>query len=40
MGLEATRGDAVVDLVPCILVADVERSIPFYQALVFDVIKR
>jgi catechol 2,3-dioxygenase-like lactoylglutathione lyase family enzyme len=32
--------DAVVDLVPFLLVADVERSIPFYEALGFDVIKR
>jgi catechol 2,3-dioxygenase-like lactoylglutathione lyase family enzyme len=40
MGLAPTRRDAVVDLVPFILVADVERSIPFYEALGFDVIKR
>jgi catechol 2,3-dioxygenase-like lactoylglutathione lyase family enzyme len=39
MGVAATR-DAVVDLVPFILVADVERSIPFYEALGFEVIKR
>jgi catechol 2,3-dioxygenase-like lactoylglutathione lyase family enzyme len=32
--------DAVVDLVPFLLVADVERSIPFYEALGFEVIKR
>jgi catechol 2,3-dioxygenase-like lactoylglutathione lyase family enzyme len=30
----------VVDLVPFILVADVERSIPFYEALGFEVVKR
>jgi catechol 2,3-dioxygenase-like lactoylglutathione lyase family enzyme len=30
----------IVDLVPFILVADVERSIPFYEALGFEVIKR
>jgi catechol 2,3-dioxygenase-like lactoylglutathione lyase family enzyme len=41
MGLAPTRRDAaVVDLLPFILVADVERSIPFYEALGFDVIKR
>ena len=34
------RQDAVVDLVPFILVSDVERSIPFYAALGFHVIKR
>jgi catechol 2,3-dioxygenase-like lactoylglutathione lyase family enzyme len=33
-------GDAVVDLVPFILVSDVERSIPFYEALGFEVVKR
>ncbi len=31
---------AVVDLVPFILVAKVERSIPFYEALGFEVVKR
>jgi catechol 2,3-dioxygenase-like lactoylglutathione lyase family enzyme len=30
----------VVDLVPFILVADVERSIGFYEALGFEVVKR
>lgn len=39
MGVAPTRY-AVVDLVPFILVADVERSIPFYEALGFEVIKR
>jgi catechol 2,3-dioxygenase-like lactoylglutathione lyase family enzyme len=32
--------DAVVDVIPFLLVADVERSIPFYEALGFEVIKR
>jgi catechol 2,3-dioxygenase-like lactoylglutathione lyase family enzyme len=32
--------EAVVALVPFLLVADVERSIPFYEALGFEVIKR
>jgi catechol 2,3-dioxygenase-like lactoylglutathione lyase family enzyme len=32
--------DTVVDLVPFVLVADVERSIGFYEALGFTVIKR
>jgi catechol 2,3-dioxygenase-like lactoylglutathione lyase family enzyme len=40
MGLAPTRHPAIVDLVPFILVADVERSIPFYEALGFHVIKR
>jgi catechol 2,3-dioxygenase-like lactoylglutathione lyase family enzyme len=40
MGIAPTTRDAVVDLVPFILVADVERSIPFYEALGFAVIKR
>ena len=39
MGVAPTTRDAVVDLVPFILVADVERSIPFYEALGFEVIK-
>jgi len=33
-------GDGVVDLVPFILVTDVERSIGFYEALGFRVVKR
>jgi catechol 2,3-dioxygenase-like lactoylglutathione lyase family enzyme len=40
MGVTSTTRDAVVDLVPFILVANVERSIPFYEALGFQVIKR
>jgi catechol 2,3-dioxygenase-like lactoylglutathione lyase family enzyme len=40
MGVAPTNLHAIVDLVPFILVADVERSIPFYEALGFDVIKR
>jgi catechol 2,3-dioxygenase-like lactoylglutathione lyase family enzyme len=40
MGVAPTTRDSVVDLVPFILVADVERSIPFYEALGFEVIKR
>jgi catechol 2,3-dioxygenase-like lactoylglutathione lyase family enzyme len=36
----ATARESVVDLVPFILVADVERSIPFYEALGFEVVKR
>ena len=38
IGLAAVRG--VVDLVPFILVTDVERSIGFYEALGFRVVKR
>jgi catechol 2,3-dioxygenase-like lactoylglutathione lyase family enzyme len=40
MGVAPSAPDAVVDLVPFLFVADVERSIPFYEALGFDVIKR
>jgi catechol 2,3-dioxygenase-like lactoylglutathione lyase family enzyme len=40
MGVAPARRDAVVDLVPFIFVADVERSIPFYEALGFEVVKR
>jgi catechol 2,3-dioxygenase-like lactoylglutathione lyase family enzyme len=40
MGVTAARGETVVDLVPFLLVADVERSIPFYEALGFEVVKR
>lgn len=40
MGIAPAAPDAVVDLVPFLFVADVERSIPFYEALGFDVIKR
>jgi catechol 2,3-dioxygenase-like lactoylglutathione lyase family enzyme len=40
MDVARPRRDAVVDLVPFIFVADVERSIPFYEALGFEVIKR
>jgi lactoylglutathione lyase len=40
VGVAPRTHDAVVDLVPFILVADVERSIPFYEALGFEVIKR
>ena len=40
MGVAPTTRDSVVDLVPFILVADFERSIPFYEALGFEVIKR
>ena len=38
--MTAPRPAAVVDLVPFIRVADVERSIAFYEALGFGVIKR
>jgi catechol 2,3-dioxygenase-like lactoylglutathione lyase family enzyme len=40
--VDVARGkpEAVVDLVPFLLVADVERSIPFYEALGFEVMKR
>jgi catechol 2,3-dioxygenase-like lactoylglutathione lyase family enzyme len=40
MGVTPAAPGAVVDLVPFILVADVERSIPFYEALGFEVVKR
>jgi catechol 2,3-dioxygenase-like lactoylglutathione lyase family enzyme len=40
MGVTPASPAAVVDLVPFILVADVERSIPFYEALGFEVVKR
>jgi catechol 2,3-dioxygenase-like lactoylglutathione lyase family enzyme len=40
VGVAQPPPDAVVDLVPFILVAAVERSIPFYEALGFKVIKR
>jgi catechol 2,3-dioxygenase-like lactoylglutathione lyase family enzyme len=40
VGLAATGHDTVVDLVPFIPVSDVERSIRFYEALGFEVIKR
>jgi catechol 2,3-dioxygenase-like lactoylglutathione lyase family enzyme len=40
MGVAPAMRGAVVDLVPFLLVADVERSIPFYEALGFDVVKR
>jgi catechol 2,3-dioxygenase-like lactoylglutathione lyase family enzyme len=40
MGVAPAMRGAVVDLVPFLLVADVERSIPFYGALGFEVIKR
>jgi catechol 2,3-dioxygenase-like lactoylglutathione lyase family enzyme len=40
MGVAPTTQDVVVDLVPFILVADVERSIAFYEVLGFDVVKR
>jgi catechol 2,3-dioxygenase-like lactoylglutathione lyase family enzyme len=40
MGIAPPAADAIVDLVPFLLVADVERSIPFYEALGFDVVKR
>jgi catechol 2,3-dioxygenase-like lactoylglutathione lyase family enzyme len=40
MGVVPSPPDAIVDLVPFILVADIERSIPFYETLGFDVIKR
>ena len=40
MGLASSRPDAVVDLVPFILVADVERSVAFYETLGFSVVKR
>jgi catechol 2,3-dioxygenase-like lactoylglutathione lyase family enzyme len=33
-------GDAIVDLVPFLLVGDVERSIRFYEGLGFTVVKR
>jgi catechol 2,3-dioxygenase-like lactoylglutathione lyase family enzyme len=40
VGVAPARPDAVVDLVPFIRVADVERAIPFYEALGFEVVKR
>jgi catechol 2,3-dioxygenase-like lactoylglutathione lyase family enzyme len=40
MGVTSAREETVVDLVPFLLVADVERSIPFYEALGFEVVKR
>jgi catechol 2,3-dioxygenase-like lactoylglutathione lyase family enzyme len=40
VGLAPSAPDAIVDLVPFLLVADVERSIRFYEALGFDVVKR
>jgi catechol 2,3-dioxygenase-like lactoylglutathione lyase family enzyme len=40
MGVTPTAAAAVVDLVPFILVADVERSISFYEELGFEVVKR
>lgn len=40
MGVAISARHGVVDLVPFILVADVERSIGFYEALGFAVIKR
>jgi catechol 2,3-dioxygenase-like lactoylglutathione lyase family enzyme len=40
MEVAPTTRAAVVDLVPFILVADVERSIAFYEALGFEVMKR
>ena len=40
MGVSPAADRAVVDLVPFILVADVERSISFYEALGFGVVKR
>lgn len=38
--MRRAAGESVVDLVPFILVADVERSISFYEALGFEVVKR
>jgi catechol 2,3-dioxygenase-like lactoylglutathione lyase family enzyme len=38
MGVAAASG--IVDLVPFLLVRDVERSIRFYEALGFEVVKR
>ena len=40
MDVAPLKRDAVVDLVPFLLVADVQRSIPFYETLGFRVIKR
>jgi catechol 2,3-dioxygenase-like lactoylglutathione lyase family enzyme len=40
VGIAPPPPEAIVDLVPFLLVADLERSIPFYEALGFDVIKR
>jgi catechol 2,3-dioxygenase-like lactoylglutathione lyase family enzyme len=40
MGVAQSPPHAIVDLVPFILVADVERSIPFYEILGFEVVKR
>jgi catechol 2,3-dioxygenase-like lactoylglutathione lyase family enzyme len=40
MGVTPAPAVTVVDLVPFLLVADVERSIPFYEALGFEVVKR
>jgi catechol 2,3-dioxygenase-like lactoylglutathione lyase family enzyme len=38
--MTAPPGDAIVDLVPFLLVGDVKRSIRFYEALGFTVVKR
>jgi catechol 2,3-dioxygenase-like lactoylglutathione lyase family enzyme len=38
MGVAAASG--IVDLVPFLLVSDVERSNRFYEALGFEVVKR
>jgi catechol 2,3-dioxygenase-like lactoylglutathione lyase family enzyme len=40
VGIAPAAGDGVVDLVPFILVTNVERSIGFYEALGFRVVKR
>jgi catechol 2,3-dioxygenase-like lactoylglutathione lyase family enzyme len=40
VGVGPAAGDGVVDLVPFILVTDVEHSIGFYEALGFRVVKR
>lgn len=40
MGIAPSARDGVVDLVPFILVTDVERSIGFYELLGFEVVKR
>jgi catechol 2,3-dioxygenase-like lactoylglutathione lyase family enzyme len=40
MGVAPSASEAVVDVVPFVLVADVERAIAFYEALGFGVVKR
>jgi catechol 2,3-dioxygenase-like lactoylglutathione lyase family enzyme len=40
VGIAPSARAAIVDLVPFLLVADVERSIRFYEALGFEAVKR